>query len=1003
MMRSVRTIPSTGILDRRVEAVVFDWDGTAVVDRRSDASSVRRVVEHLCAAGMDLAVVSGTNVDNVDGQLGARPAGPGRLYICANRGSEVFEVGAQGPRCVSRRSASSQENAALDAAAAATVDRLRGFGLHAEVVSARLNRRKIDLIPDPAWSDPPKSQIGELVTAVDGRLREVGLKGLPEVVAQATEAATMVGLADARITSDAKYVEIGLTDKADSARWMLSELWRRGIGPELALIVGDEMGPLGGLPGSDSFMLISEAERCTAVSVGVEPGGVPDGVTHLGGGPEAFLSLLDDQLRRRMLLEMPEPNREPGWDLTIDGLDPAKERIHEALLTLSDGRIGTSGIPLGDHPSTTPEVVAGGLYDGEGSEEHLLLCPVWNRLPMEVTQDGEVHRHLDLRTGLLHQEMASSSGRVRAIQFSSLHQPGHVVLRADAPSDVTISGQPLVAPRGPDTETGHEDGRTWMRLRASHGGVVVAAGEREHRDDEGQRSRLERFGVYRIDPTSVPAPEPAVRAVSTAWATGFDVMLAAHRAAWAARWEDADIVIEGDDEMQLAVRFALFHLMGSVADADEAAVGARGLTGPAYRGHVFWDSDVFVLPFLAATHPDAARAMLEYRIRRLPAARTRAAVEGHEGARLPWESARTGTDVTPLLAHDLAGRIRDIRTGLEEIHIVADVAWAAARYLDWSGDDDFGRRGGRELLVETARYWASRIAVDDDGRGHIEAVIGPDEYHESVTDNAFTNVMARWNLRRAARAVSAQPDDPARPEVEPWLDLAATVVDGYDPETGRYEQFAGFSRLEPLVVKDLGIRRPVAADILLGVDRVAAAQIVKQADVLMLHHMVPEETVPGSLLPNLAYYEPRTSHGSSLSPGVHASLLARAGRCDEALEELRVAARIDLEDLTGTTATGLHLATMGSVWQAIAFGFAGLRARGRHLAIDPHLPSAWGALEIRLSFRGTRLRVRMEPGSFTVTSDRPLSVLVGDVQLAAGGDPGTRFHLEGDSWKVVTT
>jgi trehalose/maltose hydrolase-like predicted phosphorylase len=866
-----------------------------------------------------------------------------------------------------------------------------------------LNRRKIDLIPEPAWSDPPKSQMGELVTTVDGRLRDVGLKGLPEVVAQATEAATMAGLADARITSDAKYVEIGLTDKADSARWMLSELWRRGIGPGLALIVGDEMGPLGGIRGSDSFMLIPEAERCTAVSVGVEPGDVPDGVTHIGGGPDAFLSLLDDQLRRRMLLEMPEPNREPGWDFTIDGLDPAKERMHEALLTLSDGLIGTSGIPLGDHPSTTPEVVASGLYDGEGSEEHLLLCPVWNRLPLEVADDGAVRRHLDLRTGLLHQEIGSPSGRVRAVQFSSLPEPGHVVLRADAPPDVTLSGRPLLAPPGRESETADNDGATWMRLRASRGGVVAAAREREHRDDEGLRSRLERFGVYQIDPTGVPAAELALRAASTAATDGFEVMLAAHRAAWASRWEDADIVVEGDEELQFAVRFALFHLMGSVADGGEAAVGARGLSGPAYRGHVFWDSDVFVLPFLAATHPDSARAMLEYRLRRLPAARTRAAVEGHEGVRLPWESARAGTDVTPLLAHDLAGRMRDIRTGLEEIHIIADVAWAAALYLDWSGDDDFGKSGGRELLVETARYWASRIVVDDEGRGHIEDVIGPDEYHESVTDNAFTNVMARWNLRRAARAVAAQPDDPARLEVERWLHLAATIVDGYDPVTSRYEQFAGFSRLEPLVVKDLGIRRPVAADILLGVDRVAAAQIVKQADVMMLHHMVPEETVHGSLLPNLAYYEPRTSHGSSLSPGVHASLLARAGRFDEALEELRIAARIDLDDLTGTTATGLHLATMGSVWQAIAFGFVGLRAHATHLSIDPHLPPAWDAMEIRLRFRGTRVRVRVEPGSFTVTSERPLRVSVGGVQLAAGGDPGTRFHLEGDTWEVVTT
>jgi trehalose/maltose hydrolase-like predicted phosphorylase len=409
-----------------------------------------------------------------------------------------------------------------------------------------------------------------------------------------------------------------------------------------------------------------------------------------------------------------------------------------------------------------------------------------------------------------------------------------------------------------------------------------------------------------------------------------------------------------------------------------------------------------VLPFLAATHPDSARAMLEYRLRRLPAARDRAALEGREGARLPWESARAGTDVTPLLARDLAGRMRDIRTGLEEIHVVADVAWAAAQYLDWSGDGVFGKTGGRELLVETARYWASRILLDDEGRGHIDAVIGPDEYHESVTDNAFTNVMARWNLRRAAQAVAADPDDPARPEVERWIHLAETIVDGYDPATGRYEQFAGFYGLEPLIVKNMGIRRPVAADMLLGVERVAAAQIVKQADVLMLHHMVPEETAAGSLLPNLDYYEPRTSHGSSLSPGVHASLLARAGRVDEALEELRIAARIDLDDLTDTTATGLHLATMGSVWQAVAFGFAGLRAYGGRLAIDPRLPPSWEAMEVRLRYRGMRLRVRVEPGSFTVTSDRPLSVSVAGVELSAGGDPGTLFHLKEDTWEVVT-
>jgi nucleotide-binding universal stress UspA family protein len=205
-------------------------------------------------------------------------------------------------------------------------------------------------------------------------------------------------------------------------------------------------------------------------------------------------------------------------------------------------------------------------------------------------------------------------------------------------------------------------------------------------------------------------------------------------------------------------------------------------------------------------------------------------------------------------------------------------------------------------------------------------VIGPDEYHEPVDDNAYTNVMARWNLRRAA---GLGPDAGLSDEErERWLVLAEALVDGYEPESGVYEQFAGFSELEPLVIADLAPRRPVAAELLLGRERVEGAQVVKQADVLMLHHLVPEEVEPGSLTANLRFYEPRTAHGSSLSPGIHAALFARAGMLDEALAGLRLASRIDLDDLTETTAGGLHLAAMGSVWQALAFGFAGLRPTG---------------------------------------------------------------------------
>ncbi|MGZ4677276.1 MAG: hypothetical protein ACXV8Y_12160, partial [Acidimicrobiia bacterium] len=226
-------------LDRRFEAIVFDWDGTAVPDRRADAGSVRELVEALCAAGVEIAVVSGTHVGNVDGQLGARPPAPGRLVLALNRGSQVYEVDTTGPHLVEQRQATLAEDEALDAASERTVRHLAAHGLKAEIVSRRLNRRKIDLIPLPEWSDPPKARIGELVDAVTARLREAGFAGLTEVVEIATAAARDVGLADAKVTSDAKHVEIGLTDKADAAEWLITDIARRGIRPEEILVLGD--------------------------------------------------------------------------------------------------------------------------------------------------------------------------------------------------------------------------------------------------------------------------------------------------------------------------------------------------------------------------------------------------------------------------------------------------------------------------------------------------------------------------------------------------------------------------------------------------------------------------------------------------------------------------------------------------------------------------------------------------------------------------------------------
>jgi len=958
-------------LARRFEAVVFDWDGTAVPDRKADASVLRGVIEALCGLGMDAFVVTGTHVGNVDGQLAARPRGPGRLYLCVNRGSEVFRAGATGIELVERRLASVEEEAMLDAAAQATVEELATRGLAAKIVSQRLNRRKIDLIPEPEWLDPPKARIAELVMAVEGRLRAAGLAGIAEAVELGIAAAQASGLKTPRVMSDAKHVEIGLTDKADAARWVFGNLWRRGVSPRLVLVAGDEFGPLGGLPGSDSLLLVPESVGSVALTVGAEPTGAPPGVLHVRGGPAAFLAVLDDQLARRRAGAVPEVGREAGWTITIDGVDPELERVHETLLTIADGRIGANGASPWAHPSATPRVLASGLYDGEGPQTELLALPVWQVLAADLPARARLERALDLRTGVLRQTLSAPDGDAATLSFSSLARPGTFVLRGAGPVNLVAGGNPLLSVDGARTEAGRADAATFVRASASKGGIAAAAVE------EASAGRLDRLGCYVADPERLPDPELAVAALTDVRRHGFEALLAEHRAAWAGRWEAADVVVDGDDDLQLAIRFALFHLIGSTATEGEAAVGARGLTGPGYRGHVFWDTDVFVLPFLAATHPPAARAILEYRIRRLPAALGAARSLGLAGARFPWESARDGIDVTPASARDPTGKVVRIRTGESEEHIVADVAWAASTYVDWTGDTAFAAGPGLQLLVETARYWASRARFDRDGRAHIYGVIGPDEYHEPVDDNAFTNVMARWNLRKAAEWAAEFDGSVAEGEQALWLDTAAALVDGLDSSTGIYEEFAGFHELEPLVIAELSPRRPIAADLLLGHDRVAAAQVVKQADVLMLHHLVPDEVRPESLVANLDFYEPRTAHGSSLSPAVHASLLARAGRLGRALQLLRIAAAIDLEDLTGTTAGGLHLATMGGVWQALAFGFAGLRPRGETLVVDPRLPEGWDQLTLRVSFRGARAQILIRHDGVAVEGDAELRWEVG--------------------------
>ena len=474
------------------------------------------------------------------------------------------------------------------------------------------------------------------------------------------------------------------------------------------------------MPGSDSLMLVPELRAATVFSVGVEPHGVPKGVLHRPGGPETFVEVLRDQLRRRT--GVPRVAATPGWSIAVDGVDPERERVVDAQLTVADGLIGTSGAPLLRTRDARAEVLAAGVY----VDDDLLPVPSWAALDRAVTPRDRVTRVLDLHTATLAERVRGDT-TIESIRFSSLAAPGLAVLRADVAPALPAAGIAT-----PSSVTG------------GNGGVAIAS------VDGSNGGRIERFAAHEVATVDAPDEGRAMARAAEASAAGFERALRDHRRAWAERWTGADVVIDGDDDLQMRVRFALYHLMASAATSDETAVGARGTTGHAYRGHVFWDADLFVLPFLAATDAPAARSMLEYRVRRLSSAQAAAREERRGGARFPWESAATGADVTPTSGRDRTGQIVPIRNGLDEVHIVGDVAWAAACYAGWSGDEGFARGPGLDLLVETARYWRSRARFDHDRHAHLYGVIGPDEYHEPVDDDAFTNVLARWNLRTAA-------------------------------------------------------------------------------------------------------------------------------------------------------------------------------------------------------------------------------------------------------------
>jgi trehalose/maltose hydrolase-like predicted phosphorylase len=360
-----------------------------------------------------------------------------------------------------------------------------------------------------------------------------------------------------------------------------------------------------------------------------------------------------------------------------------------------------------------------------------------------------------------------------------------------------------------------------------------------------------------------------------------------------------------------------------------------------------------------------------YRFHTLGEARAKAARLGWRGALYAWESADTGAETTPEQVIGPDRQVIDVLCGKQEQHISADVAYAVWQYWQASGDARFLLEAGAEILLETGRFWASRAELGDDGRRHIRGVIGPDEYHQTVDDNAFTNVMARWNIRRALDVAAVLSERfPERwahlsaqlglddAELKQWRNAADAIVTGFDAATGLFEQFSGFFGLENIDLAEYE-GRSVPMDVVLGRERTSRSQIVKQADVVALLALLPEEFPADAGARNFGYYEPRCGQGSSLSRSMHGLAAARLGDAERALRFFQETAAIDLADTHVAIAGGVHIAALGGLWQMAVFGFAGLSLRGDGLAFEPRLPAAWDSLGFSVQWRGRHLKLQI--------------------------------------------
>lgn len=732
------------------------------------------------------------------------------------------------------------------------------------------------------------------------------------------------------------------------------------------------------------------------------------------------------------------------FSVTVKGWRMEEQNQFESILCQGNGYLGIRAAAELPSPMRNRGLLIAGCFDtlpGEVSELSVIadLFGLELRIdgqPMTMEQASGYECRLEMETGLLvRRYMLKSRSGVRAhvtcqrmVSLADLHVCAQQIsikcdrdcqmsLTHTLDGSLTNSGAQHLRVKGRRCQPGDHYA---LGLTANQSGVEVAlcaavettgveasasiAMERRtigsRLDWEARAEESAAFTWYLGVHTSRDAElgDPEQAAIDTALrsrAKGFASISAQSAQAWAKYWEKHDVLIDGAAFDQTAVRFALYHLrVMTPAHDPRMNIGAKGLSGEAYRGHTFWDTEMFMLMPWVLSEPDVARKLMAYRFLCLPSAHEKAAAHGCAGALYPWESAwveegeQTPSEGEPDV---VTGKPIRIKTGEMEIHVNADVAMGVWRYYEATGDTEFMEQMGWKMLWETGLYWADRACLNPKKQCYeILDVIGPDEYTEPAHNNAYTNHLAHWNMERALEAAEHLPS------VEPEL-LAKVqrVKEGLSlpipNQNGILPQCDGFLSLPaPDIAPYKG--KPGAILKQYNVDQLSQTQIAKQADVIALMTLLPDALTGEEWARNFDYYEPLCLHDSSLSYNTYSLAAAKLGRAEEAYDLFGKAAAVDLNAGQSSVA-GIHAAAMGGIWQCAVMGFGGAEVRGGELHLNPCMPKEWKRLSFSLCFKGNALRVTLTHGSVRLSATEPVSLWLQGKKIALSGGQTVRKQL----------